>query len=81
MCRRGRSSGDCTTHVAAFAQRLETGELRLRVLLASLDGRDLVNGEATGEASREVAAQLGGAVAERLLAAGGRAILAALAEA
>jgi len=76
-----RIGGDCTTPVAAFAQRLETGELRLRALLASLDGSDLVNGEATGEASREVAAQLGEAVAEQLLAAGGRAILAALAEA
>jgi len=70
-----RIGGDCTTPVAAFAECAANGELQLRALLASEDGRTLARAEASGGD----AAALGAQVAESVLADGGREILAALA--
>jgi hydroxymethylbilane synthase len=71
----GRLGGDCTTPVAAFADRAASGDLELRALLASEDGRTIARAEA---AARDPEA-LGIAVAEQLLGDGGSEILAALA--
>jgi len=70
-----RIGGDCTTPIAAFAERAAGGALRLRSLVASEDGRALVRAEGVGEDPE----LLGSEVAERLLDAGGREILDALA--
>ena len=66
---------DCFVPLAALAEPAGAG-LRLRALLASTDGAKVVR--AQGEAGVAAAAQLGRGVAERLLAAGGRDLLAAL---
>lgn len=58
--------------MAAFAE-LRRGRLRLRALVASLDGERLA--EAEGEDAPERASALGEEVARRILAAGGRDIL------
>jgi hydroxymethylbilane synthase len=70
-----RIGGDCTTPMAAFAQCDAAGGLRLRALLASDDGCTLARAESSGGDP----AALGSEVAERVLADGGEAILAALA--
>lgn len=70
-----RIGGDCTTPIAAFGERAAGGSLRLRALVASEDGQRLVRAESPGEDPES----LGIEVAEILLAAGGREILAALA--
>ncbi len=70
--------GDCSVPLAGFAERVEEGQLRLRGLVASLDGKRLARAE---EVAPEADAEgLGIRVAEAVLAAGGREILAALAE-
>jgi len=70
-----RIGGDCTTPIAAFAERTAGGPLQLRALVASEDGLRLVRAESLGTDPES----LGIEVAERLLAAGGREILDALA--
>jgi len=69
-----RLQGDCNVPLAAFAEPLAPGRLRLRGLVASPDGRRVVRGEAEGGEP----AALGDEVAEKLLAQGAREILAAL---
>jgi len=69
--------GDCNVPLAAFAEALAPGRLRLRALVASPEGRRLVRGEAEGAEPES----LGAEVAEKLLAQGAREILAALRDA
>jgi hydroxymethylbilane synthase len=71
----GALAADCFVPLAALAE-FAGAELRLRALLASIDGARLVR--AQGEAAAGAAAALGGRVAAELLAAGGRELLAAL---
>ena len=71
--------GDCSVPLAGYAERLGDGRLRLRGLVASLDGQRLARAEETAPESE--AASLGARVADAVLADGGREILAALAEA
>lgn len=66
--------GDCTTPLAALAEPLGAGRLRLRALVASRDGSRVVTGEELVDASQP--ADGGSRLAGRLLAAGGTEILA-----
>jgi len=66
---------DCSVPLAALAE-LEGGAVRLRALLAAPDGSRLLRAE--GEARADGAAALGASLAARLLAAGGRELLASL---
>jgi len=68
-----RLEGDCNVPLAAFAEDEPGGVLRVRGLVASLDGRTIVRGEARGADP----AATGVAAAERVLTAGGGAVLAA----
>lgn len=70
-----RMGGACTVPVAAHA-RLQDERLRLVGLVAAPDGSRMVRAAVTG--SRSAAATLGARLAEQLLAAGGREILAEL---
>ena len=70
--------GDCTTPLAALAEPTQAGGLRLRALLASPDGRQLLRHE--GEARPEDGPALGTAAAESVRAQGGEALLAAMRE-
>ncbi len=67
--------GSCRTPLAAKATAAN-GSLRLTALVASPDGSRLLRHEHSGPV--ETAGQIGAAVADTLLARGGRAILAAL---
>ena len=68
-------AGDCRTPLAAYATERE-GELWLRALIASRDGREVLRGERVGRCPDEAAAQaLGEALASELLARGAAAIL------
>ena len=67
-----RLEGGCQVPVGAFA-RLDGGEIVLQGLVASPDGSRLVRDEIRGPVAE--AARLGTALAGRLLAAGGEAIL------
>jgi hydroxymethylbilane synthase len=69
-----RLQGDCNTPLAAFAETLPGGLLRLRGLLASVDGRTILRGEAQG---REAVAT-GEAAAQQVLAGGGDRLLSQL---
>lgn len=69
--------GDCSIPLAGFAERVEADELRLRGLVASLDGREIARAEARGRACEAEA--LGERVAHAVLAGGGEAILRAIA--
>jgi hydroxymethylbilane synthase len=71
--------GDCSVPLAGFGERLGDGRLRFRGLVSSLDGQRIARAEETALESE--AAALGARVADAVLAAGGREILAALAEA
>jgi hydroxymethylbilane synthase len=71
-----RLEGDCAVPLAGLAVR-EGGGVRMRGLVASLDGRRLARGEAVGAAPAEV----GAAAAEAALRHGGAAILAELRQA
>lgn len=71
-----RIEGDCTVPLAVYADFVDGDRLRVRGLLSSLDGSRVVAHEATG--SPVEAARLGVAVADRVLADGGREILAEL---
>lgn len=64
--------GGCKVPLAAFAEP-RRGRLRLRALVASLDGKRIA--EAEGEGAPEEARALGEEVARRVLAAGGGEIL------
>jgi hydroxymethylbilane synthase len=68
-----RLEGDCNVPLAAFAEPLEGGRIRLRGLVSSTDGRQLARGELGAEASRAEAA--GHELAEAVLRDGGAAIL------
>lgn len=68
--------GACQAPVAGHATRTADGQLRLVGLVGTPDGATVLRDEITGAADH--AAALGVALAERLLAQGARAILAAL---
>ncbi len=67
-----RLQGGCQVPIAGFAE-LENGRLRLRGLVGSPDGRQMIRGEITG--SSENARELGIALAEELLGKGAGRIL------
>ncbi|MEZ4289985.1 MAG: hydroxymethylbilane synthase [Myxococcota bacterium] len=69
--------GDCSVPLAGFAERTAEGALRFRGLVSSLDGERIVRAEASGRGDEAEA--IGRRVAERVLADGGREILAELA--
>jgi hydroxymethylbilane synthase len=68
--------GDCNVPLAAYAEPLAGGRLRLRALVASPDGRALVRGETEAPVADAEAA--GSRVGRDVLARGGAAILARL---
>jgi hydroxymethylbilane synthase len=68
--------GDCTIPLAGFCEPRPNARIRLRGLVASLDGRELARGELEGPATE--AEDIGRRVAEQVLAAGGEGILARL---
>ncbi|MDX1650521.1 MAG: hydroxymethylbilane synthase, partial [Myxococcota bacterium] len=65
--------GDCGVPLAALAEPVGAGRLRLRGLVARVDGREVVAGE--GEDAVERAAELGRRVGEDVRARGGDRIL------
>ncbi len=69
-----RLGGGCDLPVGAHAVIDGGGDLRVDALLASLDGRIMLRDSATGPCAD--AAPLGAGLAERILSAGGRAVLA-----
>lgn len=71
--------GDCSIPLAGFAEHRADGTVHLRGLVSSLDGRTIARAE--GNAPAREAEALGAEVARAVLAAGGRAILQAIAEA
>ena len=71
-----RLGGACQAPIAGHATRLADGQLRLVGLVGTPDGVTVLRDEVRGPASRATA--LGEQLAERLLAAGAREILAAL---
>ena len=71
----GALSGSCQLPLGSFAQA-DGGRLRLRGLVASQDGTQLVRAELTGDA--RAPETLGGELAARLKAQGATEILAAL---
>lgn len=71
--------GDCSIPLAGLAEHVEGGRLRLRGLVASLDGRTIARADDVGPVgSPEL---LGARVAQTVLDRGGRAILDAIASA
>lgn len=68
--------GDCSIPLAGFALCTRPGELRFRGLVASLDGRQIARAVRVGPESE--AEELGRRVAEAVLEAGGREIMAQL---
>ncbi|MFP6655436.1 MAG: hydroxymethylbilane synthase [Myxococcota bacterium] len=70
--------GDCSTPLAGFAEIEPDGRLRLRGLVASLDGTTIASAELIAPVSE--AESLGRRVADQVLEAGGQTILASLAE-
>ncbi len=73
-----RVEGDCTVPLAVHADWTLDGSLRVRGLVASLDGTKIARHEERGPS--EDASKLGTAVAEAVLEAGGEAILRELSE-
>ena len=71
-----RLEGDCNVPLAALAEEVEAGRLRLRALLSSLDGGRVLRHES--ECPVAEAAQAGAAAAEAILGKGGDALLASL---
>ncbi len=69
-------AGDCNVPLAALAEHMPTGGLRLRVLLASSDGAQVLRHEAEGRPHQ--AAALGAAAADVVRRRGGDALLAEL---
>lgn len=79
-----RLDGDCTVPLAVYSEEQAeagtVGELRVRGLLASPDGKEILRAEERGEAPTvEAAEAVGLAVAEAVLEQGGDALLAAIA--
>lgn len=70
--------GDCSTPLAGFAERQSDGRLRLRGLVASLDGTAIASADLVGPANEPES--LGRQVAQRVLEEGGQTILSSLAE-
>ena len=68
-----RVEGGCQVPVGVYAQTAADGTLAVEAVIASLDGKRLLRDRRTGRL--EDAAALGTALADRLLAAGGLAIL------
>ncbi|MDF2447359.1 MAG: hemC [Moraxellaceae bacterium] len=68
-----RLQGGCQVPIAGYAE-LQGGELWLRALVGSVDGREIIRDELSGP--RDNPEQLGEALADRLLAAGAGRILA-----
>jgi hydroxymethylbilane synthase len=68
-----RLQGGCQVPIAGYAE-LQDGELWLRALVGSVDGREIIRDELSGP--RDNPEQLGEALADRLLAAGAGRILA-----
>lgn len=68
----GWLEGGCQVPIGAYAE-VDTGQIHLRGMVAALDGTRLVRDEGRGPAAEPT--QLGKAVAERLLLAGGDEIL------
>ena len=78
-----RIGGDCTVPLACLAEHGERGSLRVRGLLASPNGDAVIRDELQVPIevdAAERAAEGGAALAERILEAGGDALLARLAE-
>lgn len=73
-----RLEGDCSVPLAALAETLPGGRLRLRALVASPDGRRVAHTDLEGTAAE--ARALGERAAEEVLRSGGAGILAALGE-
>jgi len=71
-----RLEADCTVPVACLAEDTAGGMLRLRGLVASVDGSRIARGEL--EVAADEAASGGSQLAERILASGGDDILAAI---
>ncbi len=71
-----RLQGGCQVPIAGHAEWIDTATLRLRGLVGSVDGSQIVRAEATGPAAEAWA--LGLSVAESLLARGAGPLLAAL---
>jgi hydroxymethylbilane synthase len=69
-----RLQGDCNVPLAAFAEAIPGGLLRVRGLVSSTDGRTIVRGEARGAD----AVATGEAAAQQILAKGGDRVLAQL---
>ncbi len=69
--------GDCSVPLAAFAECLPDQRLRIRGLVAAIDGSQIVRAE--GEVARGEAVAGGQALADEIRAAGGAQILTALA--
>lgn len=65
--------GDCTVPLAAYCETLEDDQIRIRALLASPDGATVLRAERRGSSGR--AAELGGALADEILGAGGDGLL------
>ena len=70
--------GDCSVPIAAYCELLGSDRIRLRGLLASLDGTRVVRAECTVEASE--ANRAGRRLAREVLGSGGAEILASLAD-
>jgi hydroxymethylbilane synthase len=69
-----RMGGDCTTPLACLAESSSAGMLRVRGLVAAMDGSRIARGELEVEIEK---AESGGAqLAERILASGGEELLA-----
>ena len=68
--------GDCSVPLAAYAELMPEGDLRVRGLVASPEGARIVRGERTGAAGDAVA--VGRALAQELLEGGAADLLAAL---
>ena len=69
----GAVEGGCQVPVGVFAETDAAGQLRVEAVIASVDGRQLLRGEHSGDPG--AAAILGQELADRLLAQGGREIL------
>jgi hydroxymethylbilane synthase len=67
-----RLEGGCQVPIAAYGQ-LVNGGLRLRGLVAAIDGREVIKEELHGDSDEPE--RLGRSLAERILTTGGRAIL------
>lgn len=65
--------GGCQVPVGVYARQQADGQLQVQAVIASVDGRKLLRDAVTGDAGQ--AAALGRKLAEKLLAAGGLAIM------